>query len=348
MIPFVLLFTALLLALVEIISRRDDLRHLHVSFSLDTQLAEPGEIVTLRYTVSNLSSLPLLYTGLTLRLDPALTLEEDEAFQRRHAAADFAGFRVNHRFSLGPHRQFSGKFRFSVKKRGLYELGKYYLESGDFLGLKPLLRSGEIDKRIICTAACCDTPQLRALGGVLGAVSVRRFLYDDPTMVLGYRDYSGREPMKQISWNQTAKAGKLIVRQNDFTTDSAAEVIVNIDPTRPKLMERCLSLTVSVCRLMEEKKIPYSMRSNGDLFSITEGLGTGHLFFIQRRVGLSRLTGYTGFDGLIEACLRQKKSSRTFIVITPTLDEACRAAVGRLSRYADQKPVVLCAEEEEP
>ena len=347
MIPFVLLFTVLILALVEILSRRDELRRLHVRFSLDTQLAEPGEIVTLRYTVSNLSPLPLLYTGLTLLLDTDFTLEEDEAFQRRHVKVDYAGLRVSHRFSLGPRRQFSGKLRFSIKKRGLYDVGKFYLESGDFLGLKPQVRSGEIEARVICTAASCDTPSIRALGGNLGTISVRRFLYDDPSMVLGYRDYSGREPMKQISWNQTAKAGRLIVRQNDFTTDSAAEVIVNMDPSRPALMERCLSLTVTVCQMLEQRKIPYALCSNGDLFSITAGLGASHLFFIQRRIGLSRLTGYFGFADLIETCLRARKSNCTFIVVTPTLDEYCQGAVGRLARYADQPPIVLCAEKEE-
>ena len=100
-------------------------------------------------------------------------------------------------------------------------------------------------------------------------------------MVLGYRDYSGREPLKQISWNQSAKVGRLIVRQNDFTTDRAAVIIVNIDPTSRKLMEHCLSMTSSVCQLLEREKIPYSMMSNGDLRTLTEGLGASHLFFIR-------------------------------------------------------------------
>ena len=346
MIAFVLLFTVALLALVEIASRWENLRPLQVSFSLDTKLVEPGEIVTLRYTVSNYSRLPLLYAGLTLRLDSQFNLEEDEAFLRRHVQEDFSGIRVNQRFSLGPRSRFSGKLRISVKRRGLYDLGRYYLESGDFLGLKPLMRSGDVEGRVICTAACCDLPSFRALGGTLGAISVRRFLYDDPSMVLGYREYTGREPMKQISWNQTAKAGKLIVRQHDFTTDSAAELIVHIDPSRPPLMEKCLSMTAAVCRMLEEKKIPYSMRSNGDLFSITEGLGLSHLYFIQRRIGLSRLTGYTGFADLIETCLRHKRNNCAFIVITPTLTESCRQGISRLEKYADQRPIVLCAEEE--
>ena len=66
MIPFVLFFTLLGLAFLEIVSRREDLRHLHVSFDLDTRLVEPGEKIYLRYTVTNTSPWPLLYAGLTL------------------------------------------------------------------------------------------------------------------------------------------------------------------------------------------------------------------------------------------------------------------------------------------
>ena len=346
MISFVILFTIILLALVEIVSRREDLRHLQVRFVLDSDLVAPGEIVTLRYTVRNTSVFPLLYAGLTICLDWEYELHEDEKFWRKHVSEDFFVKRITHHFYLGPRRQYSGKVRFSVKNRGYHELGKYYLESGDFLGLKPVLRTGMIDVHIICTAASCDLPNIRLLGGEMGNVSVQRFIQDDPTMVLGYREYTGREPMKQISWKQTAKTGELIVRQNDFTTDRTAEVIVNIDQTSRSLMERCLSMTTSVCQLLEREKIPYAMTSNGDLFSLKAGLGTGHLFFIQKRIGLSRLTAYIRFPSLINQCLLHRKPNCTYIVVTPMLDDDCRVAVGRLARHADLAPIVLCAEED--
>ena len=346
MIAFVLLCTVLILGLVEYASRREDLRRLQVTFSLDTQLTEPGETATLRYTVRNTSAFPLLYAGLTLSLEPVFTLREDEAFTRRRVREGFEGTRISHSFYLGPRQQFTGRLRFSVKKRGYYTLGRYYLESGDFLGLRPALRGEEIGCGIICTAAPCSPPVIRALGGELGLVSVRRFLQDDPSMVLGYRDYTGREPMKQISWNQSARAGRLIVRQNDFTTDRAAAILVNMDPSRPALMERCLSLTASVCRWLEREKIPYSLQSNGDLFSLKAGLGSSHLFFIERRIGLSRLTGYTGFPDLIDQALAQRRSGCTYIVLTPFRGKGFPEAVGRLARHTDQKPIVICAEEE--
>ena len=345
MIPFVIFFSILLLALIELLSRREDLRHLHISFELDSRLVEPGEEICLRYTVRNTSRWPLLYAGLTLRLDPVFLVCEDEEWMRRHATVDFTGTRIDHHFYLLGNRKFSGKLRFSVKERGLHDFGRYYLESGDFLGLRPVLRDGPVDLRIICTAQTCEAPHFETLGGELGNVSVHRFILDDPSLVMGYREYSGREPMKQISWNQTAKAGHLMVRQNDFTTDRIAEVIVNMDPTHAPWMERCLSLTRTVCERLEAEKVPYALQSNGDLFSLPEGLGKGHLFFIQRRLGLSRLTGYTGFASLIDRCILQRQMSCTYIIITPSTDDAFEAALSRLRRYTDREPIVLCGGE---
>ena len=345
MIPVVVLLTVLFLVLIEIASRRTDLRNLSVRFSLDRKLTEPGETVTLRYTVLNTSRFPFLFVGLSILLDSSFRLEEDEHFLQLHTRTDYAGTRISHNFFLAPQRRFSGKLRFSVCQRGVYDLGKYYMEFGDFLGLKPRLITGEMNARIICTAETCQLSPIQVLGGELGSVSVRRFLYDDPTMVLGYREYSGREPMKQISWNQSAKSGRLIVRQNDFTTDRAAVVLVNIDPTSRRLMEHCLVLANSVCKFLEQEKIPYAMWSNGDLRSITEGLGESHLFFIQRQIGLSRHTEYLRFSSVIEKCLRRKKHGCTHIIITPSLDGSIRSAISLLARHTDFDPVILCAED---
>ena len=132
-----------------------------------------------------------------------------------------------------------------------------------------------------------------------------------------------------------------MVRQNDFTTDRIAEVIVNIDPSHPPVMEKCLSMTRSVCEKLEEAKIPYAVKSNGDLATLAEGLGKTHLFYIQRRIGLSRYTGYIQFPLLIERCIRQRRLGCTYIVITPELDPSFTAAVERLARYADHQPIIL-------
>ena len=130
MIIFVMVCTLILLGLAEHASRRDDLRRLHVKFSIDSELTEPDEVVTLRYTVYNTSRLPVLYAGLSLELDPEVVICEDETWLAEHAHRDFLGTRIDHHFYLLPYRRFRGKVRISFRKRGTYELGRYYLERG--------------------------------------------------------------------------------------------------------------------------------------------------------------------------------------------------------------------------
>ena len=340
MIAFIAFLTLLLLGVAQILSRRPDMRRLNIVFDADTKLLEPGELATLRYTVSNSGPLPVLCASLALLLDEGVTVADDERLKGR-VSRNFAGTRIDHRFYLLPGRKFSGVLHFTVSRRGLYELGRYYLETGDLLGLKPLMRSDSLGIKLICTAAQHSAEVNDVLGGELGEISVRRFIMDDPCILMGYREYSGREPMKQISWKQSAKVGRFMVRQNDFTSDHIAVVIVNMDQSRPAMMEGSLSTLRSVCEKLEEARIPYELMSNGDLFSLPEGLGRAHLFFVLRRIGLSRLTGYTSFRSLIERCVRLRRSDRSYIVVTPVLSEEVMGSVAVLRRFADHDPIVL-------
>ena len=207
MIVFVMVCTLLLLALTEILSRREELRHLHVEFSLDSRLAEPDEPITLRYTVLNTSPFPVLCAGLSLQLDPELSLCEEESWQARHAHRDFLGTRIDHRFYLLPHRRFSGKLRLSCRRRGLYEIGSYYLERSDFMGLSPVISSGETGLRLVCTARRRELPELDTRGGTLGEdgklhcvrAGVPYELQDDAEVLRFFAETSGQSPREQAA-----------------------------------------------------------------------------------------------------------------------------------------------------
>jgi hypothetical protein len=341
MIVFVLICSAILLALVAQLSRRDDLRELLVDFSIDSTLIEPDEQISLRYSVRNNSRWPVLYAALTLQIEPGIRVCEDEAWLQRNTRRDSMGTQIRRHFFLMPRKKTSGRLRVCCTRRGQYRIGRYYLMRGDFMGLDPVLRSGDLGLRLICTARRCEIPAPETLGGVMGEVPVRRFILDDPCMLRGYREYTGREPMKQISWKQTAKVGRLMVRQNDYTTDRVAVVMVNMDSSQRPQLEECLKLVRTVCEELEEKKVPYELMSNGDLLSIPEGIGRGHLFFILRRLGMSRLAGFTTFESLVERCVRRRRSNCSYIVITPLLGPEGKSLIGRLSRHIDSRPIVM-------
>ncbi len=336
----IFLFLAMIIV-IEAVSLWGSRRPLRVSFEVDTTLVEPEETAVLNYTVSNPYRLPVLFVGLTMYMDTDISVREDGEFGRIHVSRNDTGTSVRHSFFLPAGSRFCGKIHISIGRRGLYEIGKYYLETGDFFGLYPVISSGPINKKIVCTSEKCAVDDLDIIGGELGEVSVRRFIFDDPTMLLGYRDYTGHEPMKQISWNQTEKTGRLMVRQNDFTTNRVAAVLVDMYSSLRPQLEECLKAVRTVCEQLEAAKIPYALMSNGDLLSVPEGIGREHLFFILRRLGLSRLAGFTSFERVVERCVRSRRVNCCYIVIAPAVTPETAALIDYLGSHADTRPVVM-------
>jgi uncharacterized protein (DUF58 family) len=348
MITLIIFLIVAFILVIEGVSLWGNSRPLRVEFDLDSTLVEPGETTTLRCSVHNPNRLPMLFVGLTLHFEPEVTVHADTGYRRALVSRSSAGTRADHRFFLPARSSFSTRLRLSLSRRGLQELGRYFIETGDYLGLYPIIRSDVIDKKVVCTSGKCEAEELSLLGGEMGEASVRRFILDDPTMLLGYRDYTGREPMKQISWMQTAKTGQLTVRQNDFTVERNVSVLVNMESAPLPVLEHCMELLRSVCEELEAQRVPYALFTNGDVFSVNEGLGRNHVLYIQRRIGLSRLICYLSFSRLVDQYVYRPRDNSSCIVITPGLLENVRAALPRLQRCTGREPLLLCGGEEEP
>lgn len=344
----VVVFAAI--GILEWISVRKLPQKLAFRCEVDMELTEPGEIATLTYRIRNASLLPIMSAGISFLFSDEVEIREDEEWFRRHGSdtsGDYLGQMYTMDLFLMPHRMYEGKIHFSLKHRGHHSLGKIYVECGDFLAFTSSTASYDIARRIVCTALPAeDAGDIVAVGGYLGDISVRRFIFEDPNLILGYRDYTGYEPMKSISWRQSAKAGKLIVKNHDFTVDTDVAIVVNIeDTTNKRIMERCFSLVRSVSDKLEESKIPYALISNGDLFSAEKGVGRKHSFEIQRRLGVSHFVRYFPFEELADRVISGGKGSRGCIIVTPTLSKRNAACIARIDAHSDVPAFVLAAGE---
>ena len=340
MIGAILFSIAAVVLALELISLGPAAKRVRVDCETDLSMAEPDEIITLRYTVSNLSSLPKLFLGVSIYFGENAVIREDADWMEIYADKNAAGVSFQRHFALLPHTAATGKVRFSLTKRGLHTIGKVYMETGDFLGLHTSVISEEAKLKIICTARMTEEePETQTLGGLLGEISVRRFIHEDPTMIMGFRPYTGREPMRQISWPATARAGQLMVKELDYTVDTNVAVVVNMQDPRRRWMERCLELVRTVCETLEDRKIPYALVSNGDLGSLEEGLGKGHIFAVLRGLGLSRLAAYESFLPLAERCVTDRRTNRSYIVITPEPDS--EGVLQLLQQHSDCELCVL-------
>ena len=344
MLGFIFFGLAVAAVIFEILSLHNPLKKVSVSYDFDMMMAEPGEKITLSYQITNNGNLPVFYLGLSFSFDGDITVCEDGRWLEKHVTRSFTGQSVNRSLFLMPHSCIRGRFRISLSKRGIYRLGRCYLEAGDILGLRSSVTTVEENRTVVCTAALAeDDPEVEVLGGFLGDISVRRFIMEDPSLLVGYKEYTGVEPMKKISWIQSAKTGKLMVKQNDFTLDTDVAVAVNLERSHASMteLERCLQLTRTACEKLEEIRIPYAFLSNGDLRDIRQGLGRTHLSAILRNIGLSAPACYSSFDSLIDRCIAGNKNNRSYILITPYLDDEDMKALGRLQSVSDHEVCVL-------
>lgn len=341
-----ILCVVIALGVIELLSM-NTVRRIAFRCEANMNLTEPDETATLSYRVYNTSSWPIMFVGFSFRFDDAVEVRESEEWKQRYSVSGTHNLFGRELFLL-PHRGVKGTVSFSLKQRGVFSVGKVYLETGDFLGLKTDVVSRDLGQTVVCTAKLLDQkPDIRILGGLLGEFTAQRFICDDPSLVLGYREYTGREPLKDISWLQTAKLNRLMVKNHDFTVDRNAAVLVDIEPVEKATMEHCLSLVRTVCEYLEAEKIPYAFQSNGDLFETERGVGRKHLMTIQRRIGRSNYISYQTFDNLVTRMIAMKRDYRGYIVIVPQQTKQNAASIARLRTGANAEVYVLAAREEE-
>ena len=131
------------------------------------------------------------------------------------------------------------------------------METGDLLGFKSFVKSGKIAANItVMPRKCEDELILQTLGGYIGDISVKRFIIEDPMLTIGFNDYTGREPMKKISWPLSARKGKLVVKNYDYTVDVSVIVVLNLASGSAREKEKCLEITRTACEQLESKHIP--------------------------------------------------------------------------------------------
>lgn len=329
------------------------LKQLRIRGSFDKICAEPGEIITWSATVENSSRLPVPFVRLQESFPNEVKVCADERWISSHCKKGIRKFFVEEKFSLAPKQACTRYVRFSCPCRGVYSMGGSELSAGDLLGLREESRE-EIDKNlVIIPRRAGSRSSLDALGGFLGDISVRRFILEDPILTVGFRDYTGREPMKYVSWTRTAMTGFLQVKQYDHTAEQNVMILLNVEGGTPEQLEGCFRLMRTVCEDLEKKKIPFGLRTNGKLpgpvgniFHLSEGLGSRHVSTILYALGSADYTCYQSFRYLAQQTLQHRRNNESYIVITPSLTEQIRGILRTLESAAGSSACVLMGETE--
>jgi len=120
--------------------------------------------------------------------------------------------------------------RLDSSARGYYPLGPLSVASGDIFGLHPRVSvHSDIDHLIVYPR----TYQLSELGiptlSHLGDAITEQRMFDDPSRLMGTRDYAPGDSPRRIHWKASARSRALQVKLFESTTDLKVAVFLAID-----------------------------------------------------------------------------------------------------------------------
>lgn len=308
-----------------------------------------GEPVKMTLDIVNTNSkVPAFVRSMDFIPSEAELLESDE-WKTVHSRTLAKSIYINRSFYLRASHKQSLSMSMSFDKRGQYMIGRRDIAAGDLFGIKEETLGQNAQRKVVVFPKRNNDPQLlKVMGNFLGDISVQRFIMEDPILTVGFDDYTGREPMKDISWTRTASAGRLMVRKYDHTVDQTVRILMNVETSDEAVLEDVFSTVRTVCEQLEARRIPYGIITNGrmeDAYgtfdSLAEGLGENHLRKVLYGLGCADDTRFISFASLVGKTLLSRKDRESYIVVTPELNEEGFRHIASLERAQDGRVCVL-------
>ena len=228
-----LLLISLLLFLINGITRlweRYCLARIEYRRKLSTNRVFFGEEVQLDIEIANRKPLPLPWIEIDEEVPEELTLLRGNTTPSYRPAR----LLLTNILSLGWYHKLKRRYPIRCLQRGHFTIGPTLIRSGDLFGF--IKREMEIPQVDYLTVYPMIVP-LEKLGipskQPLGDIRTRRYIFQDPILTLGIRDYSFGDSLKQIHWKTTARLGKLQTKVFEPTTTVDMGIFLDIRTMKP-------------------------------------------------------------------------------------------------------------------
>ena len=290
MIAF-LIISAILLAILQNRVLNNSLEGVEYSSVVSKKLVAPDEKFEVIITITNKSRRFIPFIKMEHIFPEEMVMEEPKKTTT---------------FML-PRSKYVKRIHASLPSRGSYYITSAYLHGGDFLGITEKTKNYRFVNEIVVYPKKTNERELELMSkGILGEISVKRFMIEDPLLTIGFREYTGREPMKHIDWNQSAKSNEIIVKQFDYTIDPSVTVILDVtEKIEDEKVELLFSMTRTVTEQLTNMKVKFSFLTNATILNkwyyINENVGSEHLNVILDLLGRATYSYSINFNSLIRS-----------------------------------------------
>ena len=344
------LFTILIVALVvERASIRIPLEQIKYKLEPSRRSVEQGEVFQLNTVLNNASSRSIPYVFVEEVLPPEVEVEGRDTLNL-FPDGEFLLHRTT--IFMRKHQKIKRSIRVSIQQRGVFWFRQARMNFGDFLGLRQREKEFRQSRSIVVYPRRIQDERLEhVLSDIFGEISVRSFLHEDPLLVMGYRDYTGREPLRSISFLQSAKRNELTVKEYDHTREELVDVIFDISYKGNfdhffVQAETMFSMVRTICEEFEKKGVSYRLITNAYYDSmevrgvnVIQSGGSGGKSFgkILDILGMASLAAMCTTDELLRRTCLNLSQEKEFVYICQRRNDETEAALSRAEqRYKIQ------------
>lgn len=232
-----------------------------IYFSVDH--AVMGDTVELVEILTNRKWLPLPFIHVKFQLDRSF----DFGGEIENAQISDKTYR-NDIFSLLMYQRITRKIPVKCTKRGVYRIDRIELISTGMFMNEVLAVHCPQQAQITVYPKAEDVQGMQApFSKLTGTVEKNRWLFEDPFVFRGIREYHFQDSMNTINWKASARTGALMVNQYNETLSQEICVLLNLEPEGvlryDLLSEASISIAAGLIQLLIEQGVPTSLISNG-------------------------------------------------------------------------------------
>jgi len=343
----ILAFIIICLFILEKYSLRNAFKGVDYDIRPSGTLFEADEEFSLITTITNTKRLPLEFLRTGELMPDGITLPDGE-FEITPGDRGMAFVSDTY---LMPRQKLTRTLKATLPKRGLYYFLGATLTVGSFLGLSEKKKELHLMREVVVPPKPVEVKKLNnLLGKYIGDISVYMFLLEDPILTIGFRDYTERDPMRSICWKQTARSGKLMVKNFDHTLDLTATVILNLDSKKADGLETVFSMARTVCEFLEGMEISYRFVTNASVARtmgrsvIYDGFGGDHFASILELLGRVTYTSFESLQNMLAKIVKGAEPGRSHILLTPEITDTDSLLLHRLRVRTGREALVLTPE----
>lgn len=336
--------------ILETISLRRDPSKVRLEYDISIRNTEPGAPFEVQVVITNESRVPISHLVVNEIYPSSAQLPVQMTYRERYDGAYVRKF-----CRIGSRSRKKLILEICIKKRGVHVFRGDSIEFGDFLGFREITKWVSPLREIVVYPEKLDCRRLTdALGSFFGDIAARRFLIRDPILTTGLREYTGREPMKEIHWLQSAHRGEIMVREYDYTRQISACVILSVDGIShgsEETLDICCAAARTICETLAETGASVSFFTNASLkrsydeeiwrCEVTQS-GTGGLL-----EGLGRVMCHSRstLEELLEYVNHESDFDAAFIVIISSDENKHGETVNRLRMNTGREVLLVNVEE---